>query len=100
MLTGNYTLQGQNPNGTAYKGTLEVQETNAVFLLTWQIGSSVHRGTGLLTDNILSVVWSTGNESGLATYRVAGNTLSGSWIGFGGLMTGKETATRVRSELN
>jgi len=46
VRTGRDQVQGTNPNGTSYQGTLTIAQSGAGYLLRWQIGRSTYQGQG------------------------------------------------------
>ena len=57
-IEGLYRISGANPGGTGkYRGEVAVARTGDVYQIAWTIGGGRHLGTGIMTDNILSVVY-------------------------------------------
>src|SRR5262245_57544384 len=46
VRTGRDQVQGTNPNGTSYQGTLTIAQSGAGYILRWQIGRSTYQGQG------------------------------------------------------
>lgn len=69
-LPGTYLVNGVDPMGTEYSGTLIVDSTDrpAVFRLEWIITGGVQDGTGTLTGDVLEATWRTlaGEHPGLS----------------------------------
>jgi hypothetical protein len=89
-----YSVQGTNPDGTAYHGAFEgVRQPDGAWVLTWRIGASVVRGIGLVQGEVLAVAYpADGGAPGVATYRILPDgRLEGSWTIGEGL--GQETLT-------
>ncbi len=76
-LVGVHQSIGRNPDGTAYKGTVEIRVVNGVIGLEWKIGSTVSHGTGVLVGSTLGVAL----DSGLSIYRIVGQSEGISLIG-------------------
>lgn len=55
-LTGDYRVEGRNPNGSSYKGSVQIVETNGRVTMNWQVGRS-YSGLGLVEGRVLSVNW-------------------------------------------
>jgi hypothetical protein len=86
-IEGSYAVTGAGVNGAGpYRGVAEIKKTGATYTLVWQVGSLRHRGTGILTQDVLSVVFfGSGPSPGLATYRVVdGRVAEGTWTVIGG----------------
>jgi hypothetical protein len=54
---GVYDLQGRNPDGTPYDGTLEIIQSGTVAVLTWRIGREVHVGTGVASSRSIAAAY-------------------------------------------
>lgn len=90
-LEGSYTLAGKNPNGSDYKGTLQIAKTEGGYNLAWSNGST---GFGIVRGDHLTVGFG-GAKCGFVAYDVKSDgSLVGVWGGPGTNDTGSETATR------
>src|SRR2546423_1314093 len=70
-VAGTYGCEGVNPDGKAYKGTVEIKKNGATYNLAWSLDSGEsYEGVGVLNGNILSVSWKAGNSAGLVVYKV------------------------------
>gem|GEM_PF-5215297 len=56
-FAGVYDLQGRNPDGTPYDGTLEIIQSGTVAVLTWRIGREVHVGTGVASSRSIAAAY-------------------------------------------
>lgn len=58
-LTGTYYLNGVDPEGTEYGGTLEIMATDQpdVYEMQWIITGSIQTGIGTVSGNELDVEW-------------------------------------------
>lgn len=93
-LTGEYVIEGNNPGGSGhYGGRVAVAQTGETYQVAWIVGKARHLGTGIVTDDVLSVVFQESAQSlGVAVYKIgADGTLTGRWTGLGGKQTGSET---------
>lgn len=91
--TGVYYVTGINPSGTPYRGTLTVERLRDTYTLTWQIGSTVIEGVGLLQGDILAAGW----DCGVITYRIQEDgSMEGIWALCGEGRTGTERAVPQR----
>lgn len=79
-LIGSYAVEGTNPNGGAYQGTLEITQPGEYYDIEWVIAGEVITGTGLLQQNVLSVSW--GGAGCVAQYYSlqADGSLIGVWF--------------------
>jgi len=91
MLAGTHNVSGRNPDGTQYKGTVEIRVKNGLLLMEWKIGKDVSHGTGILVGMTLGVAL----DSGLAIYQIfgqsEGQSLIGFWSGEGSTATNEES---------
>jgi len=76
-LVGVHQVIGKNPDGSSYKGTVEIQVVNGVVGLEWKTGDNVAHGQGLLVGKTLGVAV----DNGLAVYRMFGQAEGQSLIG-------------------
>lgn len=76
-ITGDYTAQGRNPDGSAYNGTVSITEQNGVVGMAWQVASQNYIGTGTRDGRVVTVDW--GSDAPVI-YVVMGNgELHGTW---------------------
>jgi hypothetical protein len=76
---GRYQVRGRNPNGSRYGGTVSIVRQADRFNLSWQVGSSAYRGTGVLNGNVLTVDW--GSATPVIYALASDGTLKGLWDG-------------------
>jgi hypothetical protein len=76
-LPGTYVVNGLDPLGTEYSGTVIITEGNGVdrFQFSWLITGAILEGTGVRTGNEVIVEWRTregprGDSAGTARYRI------------------------------
>jgi hypothetical protein len=87
VRTGNYRVQGTNPNGSPYQGTLTIERAGPLYLLRWRIGQQTYQGQGTLNGGMLTVDW--GNPDPVIYHPRHDGTLEGTWA----KGQGRETAT-------
>jgi hypothetical protein len=79
-LEGEYRAVGRNPDGSAYRGTceLEYDSDDDLFYVYWSVGTSEYEGVGLLEGDTLTVEW---GDRYPVVYKVrqGGKTLEGTW---------------------
>ena len=57
VRAGNYRVQGTNPNGSAYQGTLTIERSGPLYLVRWKIGKDTYEGQGTLNGSTLAIDW-------------------------------------------
>ncbi len=86
-IVGVYTVNGIDPTGVEYSGTVTIVATDdpVVYELEWLVTGGIHQGVGRLEGDRLLVDWSTvsavDNVSGTAVYTVTED----------GVLTGERT---------
>jgi hypothetical protein len=81
-LAGSYTIASSSNPGTAvgYKGTVAIAKNGATYKLDWAVTNAPpYHGVAIPTGDTLAVGWGEGTEYGVAVYKVAGGTLTGTW---------------------
>ncbi len=76
-LAGSYAVQGRNPDGSAYSGSLSLTVLDGVANLTWAVGNRIYKGQGTFIGNVLVVNWGSSSPV-LYTVDLQGN-LAGTW---------------------
>jgi TolB-like protein len=56
-IEGQYSAVGQNPNGTTYRGIVNITKQNETYMFIWKIGNSTFSGSGYLEGELLTVQW-------------------------------------------
>lgn len=102
-LTGTYTVEGLNDDGSTYTFQADVVEEGGVLSLSMrnERGDVAVIALGLREGDIVSTVFQTSDGAiGLAVYRIEGDTWRGRWIvpGAPGILT--ETLTKVDPRLH
>ncbi|HEY5684557.1 MAG TPA: hypothetical protein VIY70_04210 [Acidimicrobiia bacterium] len=76
-IVGTYVVNGVDPLGVEYSGTVVISEGDAVseFVMTWLVTGAIHEGTGILVGEELRVEWVTvqgprGDSTGAAVYTL------------------------------
>lgn len=54
---GFYRVEGKNPSGSSYAGTVIIMSRDGSYHLTWEVGDSVYEGRGTIKDKFLTVEW-------------------------------------------
>jgi hypothetical protein len=93
-VEGQYAIYGKEISGeVGYTGKVAVSKQGATYTVIWLIGPEVHTGTGILSDNVLSVTFIARGSPvpGLAVYTVQEDgTLTGQFTVLGGRKVGAE----------
>lgn len=98
-IAGSYSVAGTNPNGSAYKGTLEVIKRGDVYQFRWNAGTP-YDGVGVQNGNAVAVAYpgegGNGEGCGVVSYQIQGDgKLDGVWGYYGKNERGSETAVRT-----
>src|SRR5439155_26207477 len=97
-ITGKYNIVGTNPDGGAYKGTLEIIPHVDVYQFRWNAGTQ-YDGVGVANGSVVAVAFANGPNGkgcGVIDYEIAGDgALDGKWGHWGVNEAGAEKATRT-----
>jgi len=93
-IEGYYTVEGQNPGQPGvYKGEAQIKQTGRTYTIVWRIGETQQIGTGILMDNVLSIVFTPVGPArpGVAVYHVSGDKVAtGVWTSLGSQIVAEE----------
>ena len=93
-LEGLYNVEGRNPGQSqSYKGEVQIKQTGLTYTIIWKIGEGAQIGTGILVDNVLSIVFTAPGPTrpGLAVFTVADDKiLNGVWTSLGSQIVAEE----------
>lgn len=87
---GKYTIQGSNPGGGKYTGTVSVTRTGETYRVIWLVGGTRYIGTGIGNNNFIAVSYRSGSDTGLALYGADGGNWAGVWAYAGSRVVGTE----------
>jgi uncharacterized caspase-like protein len=74
---GDYLVEGRNPEGKHYKGTVTIAKSGDRYRLKWKVAGQEYEGEGTLEDNFLTVEW---GDTTPVVYALAGDgSLTGLW---------------------
>lgn len=92
--SGTYDITGTNPDGTAYIGTLVLEQIGLLsFRLQWNIGPDVIEGVGMVSGLSFATAFSLGSNPSMGIYELRPNgDLVGQWTTIGAFAAGQETA--------
>lgn len=75
-ISGNYRVNGRNPNGSAYKGSVQIVDNNGATAVSWQVGRA-YSGVGRIEGRVLTVDW--GSADPVIYVINPDGTLYGTW---------------------
>ena len=75
-VSGSYTAQGMNPDGSKYNGTVQITQQGTAVDMYWSIAGQTYGGTGQLDGRVLTVDW--GDQTPVV-YVLMGRELHGTW---------------------
>lgn len=97
-IAGKYRVEGSNPTGSIYKGTLNVIKRGDVYQFHWNAGEQ-YDGVGVANGNVVAVAFASGANGkgcGVIDYAIQSDgTLDGKWGAWGVDGGGSERATRT-----
>ncbi|MBM1311474.1 hypothetical protein JQT66_14615 [Sulfitobacter mediterraneus] len=76
-ISGVFTAEGRNPDGSAYSGVAVVNEQNGSVQVTWTVGSQTYAGSGVRDGQIVVVNW--GQAHPVIYVVMANGNLHGTW---------------------
>ncbi len=97
-IAGKYAVTGTNPNGTSYRGALQVIEHGDVYQFHWSAGNQ-YDGVGVVNGDVVAVSFAGGADGtgcGVVDYNIQSDgSLVGRWGYWGKDEAGTENATRT-----
>jgi hypothetical protein len=92
-LEGAYSIEGKNPEGKDYKGTLEVKKAGSGYSFKWNAGTTFE-GFGIRAGDLVAVGFG-GKQCSFIGYDIKDDgTLDGRWGGQGATSFGTEVAKK------
>ena len=93
--TRTYAAQGTNGDGSAYGGTVAIQQTGAAsYRVRWQVGNATIDGIGMTAGNIFTAAYMLDRQVGLVIYQLMPDgRLTGQWTLSGSAGVGTEVLT-------
>ncbi|MEP2716219.1 hypothetical protein [Pseudophaeobacter sp.] len=76
-VAGSYRAEGRNPDGSAYKGSVQIFESKGVLLVKWQVGNQNYSGSGTRSGDVIWVNW--GDTYPVVYIRMPSGELHGTW---------------------
>jgi hypothetical protein len=100
-VEGMYRIEGRNPaQGGTYSGEAQVKQTGKTYAVVWRIGELRQIGTGIVIDNVFSVVFQSilpgrvAGRPGIAVFQIDNDRITnGIWSTLGDEATGQEVWT-------
>lgn len=77
-ITGRYSVEGRNPDGSAYSGAFDLTAQPPRYLGQWQIAGQSYSGVGTFDGTVLSLQWDEGAEPVVYVLMPDGE-LHGTW---------------------
>ncbi|HLH89081.1 MAG TPA: hypothetical protein VKX28_11525 [Xanthobacteraceae bacterium] len=91
---GTYEVEGKNPNGSKYEGSVTVTKTGDTYHVVWDVGGTKFVGTGIGNKDFIAITYRTGDSTGLALYGQDGDNWAGVWTYAEGTKMGAEAWKR------
>lgn len=76
-LSGSYTAQGRNADGSTYTGTVQLTQSANVVSMAWSVGGTNYIGTGVQDGRVITVNW--GADTPVVYVVMPNGTLHGTW---------------------
>lgn len=76
-VSGSYRVEGRNPDGSSYRGTVQIRDTQGTVAMNWQVGSQAYSGTGSRNGAVVWVNW--GDTFPVVYVRMPSGELHGTW---------------------
>jgi hypothetical protein len=77
-LSGIYLCEGINPDGTPYRGIVEITSTANTYHVRWTMSEQLTTGVGIFSGGVLAVSY-VGQTPGVVVYKRDGSRLVGEW---------------------
>lgn len=76
-LSGTYSAQGRNPDGSAYSGTVWIEDSDGVQGFKWKVGAQTYLGNGVRSGRVVTVDW--GADAPVIYVVMDNGDLYGTW---------------------
>lgn len=94
QMTGQYKVEGKNPDGSTYSGTASVEKTGDTYKVTWNLGGDRFIGTGIGSPEAIAIGYKSGSDVGVALLGKEGDDYFVVWTYLNGRKLGGEKWTR------
>jgi hypothetical protein len=91
---GTFNVEGKNPDGSGYQGTVTVTSTGQTYQVVWEIAGTSYTGVAVADKDSLAVSYQSGDSTGVALYKEDGDNWQGVWTFSGGTSMGTEVWKR------
>lgn len=76
-ISGSYRVEGRNPDGSTYSGSLTLVNAGGKVGMIWKVGSQTYEGHGVLDGRVLTVDW--GSDAPVVYVVMPNGMLHGTW---------------------
>ncbi len=94
QMTGQYKVQGKNPDGSSYGGSASIEKTGDTYRVVWNIGGERYIGTGIGSDEAIAIGYRSGSNTGVVLLVKQGDEYYSVWTYLNGRELGGEKWTR------
>ncbi len=94
QMTGQYKVDGKNPDGSSYKGTASVEKTGDTYRIVWVIGGQRTIGTGIGSNEAIAISYRNSNNTASSFWPRKATSISRSGTYLNGRELGMEKWTR------
>ena len=56
-IAGQYRVEGRNPDGSVYDGSVRIADNDGAIAMTWSVESHSYQGTGTRNQDVIWVDW-------------------------------------------
>ncbi len=98
-LAGTYSVNGTGADGKAYQGEVAITKRDAVYQMSWKVGSETYDGIAVESGKTLAAAYTTGTDGkgcGAVIYKInPDGSIEGKWGEWGSNSVGTERAVPV-----
>lgn len=94
QMTGQYKVDGKNPDGSSYKGTASVEKTGDTYRVVWNIGGTRTIGTGIGSNEAIAISYRNSSDTGVVLLVKEGDDYFALWTYLNGRTLGMEKWAR------
>lgn len=94
QMTGQYKVEGKNPDGTAYSGSASIEKTGDTYRVVWNIGGERFIGTGIGSNEAIAIGYRSGSNTGVVLLVKEGDEYFAVWTYLNGRQLGGEKWAR------
>ena len=76
-IAGQYRVEGRNPDGSVYDGSVRIADNDGAIAMTWSVESHSYQGTGTRNQDVIWVDW--GDQYPVVYVRMPDGALHGTW---------------------